>query len=100
MRTKLTMDFHSNVLGMVLGTRKPQDDFQMSFVGPTENVMLYFSELTMVHLTECSKEFVEVLNKELTVMNEKVTRHEPYSFRIKNETEEVVFKVEIINPYS
>lgn len=100
MRTKLIMNFHSNVLGMVLGTRKAQDDFEMSFVGPTENVMAYFSELTMVQLTECSKEFGEELSKELTTMNEKVMGHESYSFRIKNETEEIAFKVEIINPYS
>lgn len=100
MRTKLTMDFHSNVLGMVLGTRTPQDDFIMSFTAPTENVMNYFSELTIVPLTECSKEFGEELSKELAKMNKEVTNLKSYSFRIKNDKEEVTFNVEIINPFS
>lgn len=100
MRTRLTMDFHSNVLGMVLGTKTPQDDFIMSFTASTENVMSYFSELTIVPLTECSKEFGEELGKELATMNKEVTNQKSYSFRIKNDKEEVAFSVEIINPFS
>lgn len=97
MRIRITMDFHSNVVGMILGTKKPQSDFIMAFTAPVDDVITYFNDLVIIPLHEkAPKEFSEALNSKLEEITKSVNDLKSSSFRLVDGDAEVVFKVDVL----